>query len=165
MELFRKKDSKFYWYDFKVRGKRYRRSTKETNKKRAEKIAAIKLSQAMGGTGLLDRRAPSLQGFSTGFLNWVNGGDIDPLIRLGPCETSPTRKQQFALRNWSLACTREKNIFKHSRPASIGKLATINIRILIEPTVQPVTCQAQHKRSVTWLDMDRARRDSMRSLR
>ena len=76
MELFRKKDSRFYWYDFKVRGKRYRRSTKETNKKRAEKIAAIKLSQAMGGTGLLDRRAPSLQGFSTGFLNWVESAAL-----------------------------------------------------------------------------------------
>ena len=79
MELFRKKDSKFYWYDFKVRGKRYRRSTKETNKtnkKRAEKIGAIKLSQAMGGTGLLDRRAPSLQGFSTGFLNWVESAAL-----------------------------------------------------------------------------------------
>jgi hypothetical protein len=76
VELFRKKDSRFYWYDFKVRGKRYRRSTKETNKKRAEKIAAIKLSQAMGGTGLLDRRAPSLQDFSTGFLNWVESAAL-----------------------------------------------------------------------------------------
>jgi hypothetical protein len=40
VELFRKKDSRFYWYDFKLRGKRYRRSTKETNK-RAGKIAAL----------------------------------------------------------------------------------------------------------------------------
>ena len=71
MELFRKKDSRFYWYDFKLRGKRYRRSTKETNKKRAGKIAALRLSQAMGGTGLLDGKAPSLQGFSTRFLSWV----------------------------------------------------------------------------------------------
>src|SRR5260370_36950818 len=76
VELFRKKDSRFYWYDFKVRGKRYRRSTKETNKKRAEKIAAIKLSQAMGGIGLLDKRAPSLQGSSTGFLNWVESAAL-----------------------------------------------------------------------------------------
>jgi len=29
VELFRKKDSRFCWYDFKLRGKRYRRSTKE----------------------------------------------------------------------------------------------------------------------------------------
>ena len=71
MELFKKKDSRFYWYDFKLRGKRYRRSTKETNKKRAPKIAALRLSQAMGGTGPLDRKAPSLQEFSIRFLSWV----------------------------------------------------------------------------------------------
>ena len=76
MELFRKKHSRFYWYDFKVRGQRYRRSTKETNKRRAEKIAAVKLSQAIGGTGLLDRRAPSLQDFPTGFLNWVESAAL-----------------------------------------------------------------------------------------
>ena len=76
MELFRKKDSRFYWYDFTVRGKRYRRSTKETNKKRAEKIAALKLSQAMEGTGLLDRKAPSLQEFSTRFLSWIESATL-----------------------------------------------------------------------------------------
>lgn len=41
VELFKKKDSKFYWYDFKVRTRRCRGSTKETNRKRAEKIAAL----------------------------------------------------------------------------------------------------------------------------
>jgi hypothetical protein len=41
VELFRKKDSRFYWYDFKVRGKRYRGSTKDTNKKRAGSVAAL----------------------------------------------------------------------------------------------------------------------------
>ena len=69
MELFRKKDSRFYWYDFKVRGKRYRRSTKETNKKRAEKIAAIKLSRAMGGTRFVGPEGSQPAGFSTGVLN------------------------------------------------------------------------------------------------
>ena len=71
MELFQKKDSRFYWYDFKVRGKRYRGSTKETNKKRAGRIGALRLSQALGGTGLLDRKAPSMLEFSTQFLGWV----------------------------------------------------------------------------------------------
>jgi len=71
VELFRKKDSKFYWYDFKVRGKRYRGSTKETNMTRAEMSAALKLSQAIEGNDPLDRKAPSLQQFSTRFLNWV----------------------------------------------------------------------------------------------
>jgi integrase len=76
VELFRKKDSRFYWYDFKLRGKRYRRSTKETNKKRAGQIAALRLSQAMGGTGPLDRKAPSLQEFSTRFLSWVEAATL-----------------------------------------------------------------------------------------
>jgi hypothetical protein len=52
-------------------GKRYRGSTKETNKKRAGRIAALRLSQALGGAGLLDRRVPSLQEFSIQFLRWV----------------------------------------------------------------------------------------------
>src|SRR5215472_10118459 len=36
VELYRKKDSRFYWYDFKVRGKRYRGSTKETSRRGLE---------------------------------------------------------------------------------------------------------------------------------
>ncbi len=72
MELFRKNDSRFYWYDFKVRGKRYRGSTKETNKKRAGRIGALRLSQALGSTGLLVRKAPSLLEFSTQFFPGSN---------------------------------------------------------------------------------------------
>src|ERR1700675_1638952 len=40
VELFKKRDSRFYCYDFKLRGKQHRSSTQETNKKRAEKVAA-----------------------------------------------------------------------------------------------------------------------------
>jgi hypothetical protein len=35
VELLKKKDSKYYWYDFTVAGRRYQGSTKETNEKRA----------------------------------------------------------------------------------------------------------------------------------
>ena len=59
-----------------MRGKRYRRSTKETNKKRAGKIAALRLSQAMGGGGLLDRKAPRMQEFSIRFLIWVESAAL-----------------------------------------------------------------------------------------
>jgi integrase len=76
VELFRKKDSRFYWYDFKVRGKRYRGSTKETNKKRAGRIAALRFSQAIEGTGLLDRKAPSLHELSTRFRIWVESAGL-----------------------------------------------------------------------------------------
>ena len=47
MKLFRKNYSKYYWYDFTVRGKRYRGSTKETNETRAQKAAALKGSDPL----------------------------------------------------------------------------------------------------------------------
>ncbi len=86
MVLFRKKDSRFYWYDFKLRGKQYRRSTKETNKKRAGKIAALRFSQAMGGTDLLDRKAPDPQEFSTRFLSWVESATLAAKSKAYYCE-------------------------------------------------------------------------------
>jgi hypothetical protein len=76
VELYKKKDSRCYWYDFKLRGRRYRSSTKEMNKKRAGKIAALRLSQAMGGIGPLDRKAPYLEEFSTRFLSWVESAAL-----------------------------------------------------------------------------------------
>jgi hypothetical protein len=38
VKLFKKPKSKFYWYDFKVRGRRYRASTQETKSVRALQI-------------------------------------------------------------------------------------------------------------------------------
>lgn len=72
MKLFKKKRSKFYWYDFMVRGERYRGSTKEANETRAAKIAGLKLAQAIEGTDPLPRKAPRLREFSKNFLNWVD---------------------------------------------------------------------------------------------
>jgi integrase len=78
VELLRKKDSQFYWYDFTVRGQRYRGSTKETNITRAGKIAALKLSQAIEGSDPLDRKAPTLLEFSSRFVEWVKGARLEP---------------------------------------------------------------------------------------
>ena len=44
MKLFKKSDSLFYWYDFTLRGERYRGSTKETNQAKAAKIASLKFA-------------------------------------------------------------------------------------------------------------------------
>ena len=44
MKLFKKPKSKFYWYDFTVRGRRYRASTQETKSVKAVKIASLKLA-------------------------------------------------------------------------------------------------------------------------
>ena len=42
VKLFKKPKSKFYWYDFTVRGRRYRASTQETKSVRALKVASLK---------------------------------------------------------------------------------------------------------------------------
>ena len=73
----RKKNSKFYWYDFTVRGQRYRGSTKETNITRAGKIAALKLTQAIEGHDPLDRKAPTLLEFSSRFVEWVKTARLE----------------------------------------------------------------------------------------
>jgi integrase len=81
VELFRKSNSKFYWYDFTVRGERYRASTKETNEVRATKIAAKALNKAMEGSDPLDRKAPTLREFSVTFLDWVDAARLEPKSR------------------------------------------------------------------------------------
>ena len=77
MELLKKKDSKFYWYDFTVRGKRFRGSTKETNAARAGKIAGLKLTAALEGRDPLDRKSPTLREFSSRFLEWVKTARLE----------------------------------------------------------------------------------------
>ena len=77
MELFRKNKSKYYWYDFTVRGERYRGSTKETNETRAQKAAALKLAAAIKGSDPLDRKPPTLREYSKDFLQWVETGRLE----------------------------------------------------------------------------------------
>jgi integrase len=75
--LFEKSDSKYYWYDFTVRGERYRASTKESNPARAAKVAALKLAEAIQGRDPLDRKAPTLSEFSGRFLEWVGTARLE----------------------------------------------------------------------------------------
>ena len=77
MDLFVKPNSKFYWYDFAVRGERFRGSTKESNETRAQKIAALKLAAAIKGSDPLDRKPPTLWEYSKDFLEWVDNGRLE----------------------------------------------------------------------------------------
>jgi integrase len=72
VKLFKKPDSSFYWYDFTIRGERFRGSTKESNQARAAKIAGLKYAEAMEGTNPLPKKAPLLREFSREFLKWVS---------------------------------------------------------------------------------------------
>jgi hypothetical protein len=77
VELFRKNNSKYYWFDFTVRGERYRGSTKETNETRAQKAAALKLAAAIKGSDPLDKKPPTLREYSKDFLQWVETGRLE----------------------------------------------------------------------------------------
>ena len=70
-------DSPDYWYDFTVRGRRYRGSTKETNETRAAKAAALKLAAAIKGSDPLDRKPPTLREYAKNFLQWVEAGRLE----------------------------------------------------------------------------------------
>lgn len=82
MKLFRKANSKFYWYDFTVRGQRYRGSTEETKETRASKVAGLKLAQALEGSDPLDRKAPVLRQFSQRFKEWVTNSKLERKTQL-----------------------------------------------------------------------------------
>jgi hypothetical protein len=72
VKLFRKSKSKFYWYDFTVRGQRYRGSTQETRAATAAKVADLKLAQAVEGTDPLPSKPAALVEFSRRFLDWLD---------------------------------------------------------------------------------------------
>lgn len=78
MKLFKKEGSKYWWYDFTVRGERFRGSTKETNESRARKIAALKFAEACENSDPLPKKAPTLRQVSKRFLEWVDSARIEP---------------------------------------------------------------------------------------
>ena len=77
VKLFKKPESKFYWYDFTLRGRRYRVSTQETKSVRALQIASLKLAAVMERTDPLPTKSAVLQEFADRFLEWVNGGRLE----------------------------------------------------------------------------------------
>jgi len=81
VKLFRKPKSKFYWYDFTVRGQRYRGSTQETKATRATKAASLKLAAVMEGTDPLPTKPFVLGEFSQRFLAWVHDARLEEKTR------------------------------------------------------------------------------------
>src|SRR5208283_228678 len=77
VKLFKKPKSKYYWYDFTLRGQRYRGSTNETKVARAAKIAGLQLARAVETTDPLPRRAPVLLEYSRRFLKWLDTARLE----------------------------------------------------------------------------------------
>ena len=77
MKLFTKPNSKFYWYDFTVRGFRYRGSTQETKSVRALQVASLKLASVMENADPLPSKPPVLGELAERFLDWVNNSRLE----------------------------------------------------------------------------------------
>jgi hypothetical protein len=77
VKLFKKAKSRFYWFDFTVRGQRYRGSTGETKAARATKVASMKLAQALEHGGLFPTKALVLAEFSRRFLSWLEEARLE----------------------------------------------------------------------------------------
>jgi hypothetical protein len=71
VKLFRKAKSRFYWFDFTVRGQRYRGSTGETKAVRATKVASMKLARVLEHGDLFPTKPVMLAEFSERFLSWL----------------------------------------------------------------------------------------------
>jgi integrase len=77
VDLFRRKNSHCWWYDFTVRGKRFRGSTKERNKTAASAKAAQLLTEiAAGRNHHCGRKAPQLSEFAVRFLTYVDNAKL-----------------------------------------------------------------------------------------
>ena len=81
MKLFKKPKSKFYWYDFTVRGHRYRASTQETKSVKALKIASLKLASTIENTDPLPCKPAALGDFAERFLAWVDTARLEEMTR------------------------------------------------------------------------------------
>ena len=85
MKLFKKPKSKFYWYDFTVRGRRYRASTQETKSARAQQIASLKLASVMERNDPLPTKPVVLEEFASRVLDWVNDARLEEKTRKCYC--------------------------------------------------------------------------------
>jgi hypothetical protein len=77
VKLFRKPKSRFYWFDFTIRGQRYRGSTGETKMVRAAKVASMKLARALEHGDLLPAKPTVLAEFTERLLKWLDEARLE----------------------------------------------------------------------------------------
>jgi hypothetical protein len=77
VKLFKKSKSRFYWFDFTVRGQRYRGSTGETKAVKATKVASMKLARALEHGDLFPTKPTVLVKFSERFLSWLEEARLE----------------------------------------------------------------------------------------
>jgi hypothetical protein len=116
VKLSKKRKSKFYWYDFTVRGRRYRASTQETKSVRALQVASLKLASVMERTDPLPTKPAVFREFADRFLEWVNESRLEEKTRKFYRNDEAERKLMIG----ATACswrprTRELFLFRKAR--------------------------------------------------
>ena len=81
VKLFKKTKSRFYWFDFTVRGQRYRGSTGETKAVRATKVASMKLARAVEHGDVFSTRSKVLFELSQRFLSRLDEARVEEKTR------------------------------------------------------------------------------------
>jgi integrase len=76
VEIAKRRSSQYYWYDFAVRGERYRGSTKETSKTAAYAKAAKLFTEIAEGKNRRYRKAPVLSEFADRFVAFVENAKL-----------------------------------------------------------------------------------------
>jgi len=77
VKVFKKPNSKFYWYDFTVRGRRYRGSSLQTKSVTALQAASLKLASVIENTDPLPSKPTLVHEFAERFLALVDGGRLE----------------------------------------------------------------------------------------
>jgi integrase len=76
VNLFRRVGHPYWWYDFTVRGERFRGSTKETRKPAALGKAAMLLAGIAEGKSQTNKKAPVLSAFVVRFMSYVDNAKL-----------------------------------------------------------------------------------------
>src|SRR5713101_6235246 len=76
VNLFKRSDHPYWWYDFTVRGERFRGSTKETRKLAAFGKAATLLAAIAEGKSQTNKKAPVLSAFVVRFMSYVDNAKL-----------------------------------------------------------------------------------------
>jgi hypothetical protein len=76
VNLFKRPDHPYWWYDFTVRGERFRGSTKETRKTAAFGKAATLLAAVAEGKSQTNKKAPVLSAFVERFMSYVDNAKL-----------------------------------------------------------------------------------------
>jgi integrase len=76
VEIYKRPGSPYYYYDVRVRGRRRRKSTKETNWKRAHAIACIAMAKAHQGKQQQTEKVPTLRAAGKRFMEFLKTAHI-----------------------------------------------------------------------------------------